>query len=253
MTAAVMPVNAVPPVDRHEAAVLAATENDRFLALVRSLNEDEWTNPTDCTEWDVRALATHVLGAMEGHVRYHVFVHQILAGNKAAGDRPAVDGMTEVQVAERLHLTPRQIVEQMTLLAPKAARGRARVPAPLRRITSKVEWEGVMERWTLAFLLDVILTRDTWMHRVDVSRATGRALELTPEHDGRIVADVVAEWARRHGRPFTLHLEGPAGGTFVGGDGGDGGETITMDAVEFCRTVSGREQGKGLLAQAVPF
>jgi len=36
---------------------------------------------------------------------------------------------------------------------------------------------------------------------------------LTPDHDARIVADVVAEWAGRHGRPFTLHLTGPAGGS----------------------------------------
>ena len=39
----------------------------------------------------------------------------------------------------------------------------------------------------------MILTRDTWMHRVDISRATGRDLVLTAEHDGRIVADVVDE------------------------------------------------------------
>ncbi|MDX1382582.1 MAG: hypothetical protein R3190_03005, partial [Thermoanaerobaculia bacterium] len=45
-------------------------------------------------------------------------------------------------------------------------------------------------------LFDTILTRDTWMHRTDLAEATGRPLELTADHDGRIVADVVAEWAR---------------------------------------------------------
>ena len=73
---------------------------------------------------------------------------------------------------------------------------------------------------------------------------------MTPEHDGRIVADVVAEWARRHGRPFTLELEGPAGGTF---QHGDGGERTTLDAVEFCRILSGRAVGTGLLSTEVPF
>jgi len=102
----------------------------------------------------------------------------------------------------------------------------------------------------VGYLFDVILTRDTCMHRVDLSRATERALELTPDHDGRIVADVVAEWARRHGRPFTLTLSGPAGGVFTQGTAG---EQITMDAVEFARTLSGRERGTGLLSQAVPF
>jgi hypothetical protein len=88
------------------------------------------------------------------------------------------------------------------------------------------------------------------MHRVDVARATGREMELTPEHDGRILADVVAEWARRHAAPFTLTLTGPAGGTYVAGDNG---EHITIDAIEFSRTLSGRATGAGLLTHQVPF
>jgi hypothetical protein len=88
------------------------------------------------------------------------------------------------------------------------------------------------------------------MHRVDITRATGREMVLTADHDGRLVADVVAEWARRHGQPFTLHLTGPAGGVFTQGTGGD---ELTLDAVEFCRTLSGRANGAGLLTQEVPF
>jgi hypothetical protein len=88
------------------------------------------------------------------------------------------------------------------------------------------------------------------MHRVDITRATGRELVLTAEHDGRIVADAVAEWARRHGQPFTLELTGPAGGTFTRGSDG---EAITLDAVELCRIFSGRATGSGLLTQEVPF
>jgi hypothetical protein len=133
--------------------------------------------------------------------------------------------------------------------APRALAGRRRTPAFMRAvpITPGPPFEG---RWKLGYLLDTIYTRDTWMHRVDIARATGAELVLTPEHDGRIVADVVAEWARRHGRPFTLHLEGPAGGSFTTGTGG---EQISIDAVEFCRMLSGRATGGGLLTQEVPF
>ena len=88
------------------------------------------------------------------------------------------------------------------------------------------------------------------MHRVDIARATGRDLLLTPDHDGRIVADVVAEWARVHGQPYRLTLTGPAGGTW---SAGAGGEEITLDAIEFCRILSGRAPGTGLLAHEVPF
>ena len=52
------------------------------------------------------------------------------------------------------------------------------------------------------------------MHRLDIARATGHAPVLTADHDGVIVADVVAEWARRHGRPYRLELTGPAGGVW---------------------------------------
>lgn len=93
------------------------------------------------------------------------------------------------------------------------------------------------------------------MHRLDLARATGQALLLTPDHDGVIVADVVQEWARRHGQPFRLALTGPAGGTWASGDGG---EEIEMDAADFCRVLSGRpspagDAPTGLLGVNVPF
>jgi hypothetical protein len=104
--------------------------------------------------------------------------------------------------------------------------------------------------WTFGYLLDVIQTRDPWLHRVDICRATGRELVLTAEHDGRLVADVVADWAARHGEPFDLILTGPAGGRFVVGTGGP---VIEIDAIEFCRVLSGRAPGTGLLATPVVF
>ena len=73
---------------------------------------------------------------------------------------------------------------------------------------------------------------------------------LSADHDGRLVADVVADWARRHRQPFTLTLGGPAGDRF---SAGDGGPDLDLDAIEFCRIVSGRAAGAGLLAISVPF
>jgi hypothetical protein len=102
----------------------------------------------------------------------------------------------------------------------------------------------------LGYLVDRIYTRDAWMHRIDIARATDRPVLLTADHDGRLVADVVSEWAAEHGRPFRLTLTGPAGGAWSAGP--DGAE-LTVDAVEFCRTVSGRAEGRGLLSYAVPF
>jgi hypothetical protein len=106
------------------------------------------------------------------------------------------------------------------------------------------------EWWALGFLIDIVLTRDVWMHRADISRATGKPMLLTADHDGVLVADVVKEWASRHQQDFRLRLSGPAGGAW---SRGSGGESIELDAVEFCRILSGRGTATGLLSVEVPF
>jgi hypothetical protein len=106
------------------------------------------------------------------------------------------------------------------------------------------------ETWTLGYLVDVILTRDTFMHRCDIAAATGRPMELSADHDGVLVADIAAEWAARHGQPCTLALTGPAGGAWAWGDDGP---SYRLDAIDFCRILSGRGTGEDLLATRVPF
>jgi uncharacterized protein (TIGR03083 family) len=245
-------VEDVPPIDRAEAATLATQENDRTVELLASLGPDDWSRPTDCTGWTVRDLAGHLVGAMEGFSSYGRLVRMLArSGREARGGVSFVDAMTAIQVRDRASSSTDELVARARAAAPASARFRTRFPAALRKATTKQELlDGTTERWTLAYLLDTILTRDTWMHRVDLCRAIDRPVELTAEHDGRIVADVVAEWARRHGRPFTLDLDGPAGGTYVQGEGGD---HLRLDAVELCRTLSGRAPGDGLLTQEVPF
>ncbi len=243
-------IEQIPPLQRPETITLAAAENDRVLELLNSLDEPDWSKPTDCSAWDVRALAAHVLGGMEAFATFPEFVHQMRAGGKAAGDGPFIDGMTAVQVNERAALTRSQLLDRLADVGPRAARRRARFPALMRRMPMKQVVAGVEETWKMGYLLDIVLTRDTWMHRVDLARATGHPMVLTPEHDGRIIAEVVAEWARRHARSFELHLQGPAGGTYVAGRDG---EEIEIDAVEFCRILAHRATGVGLLAHEVPF
>lgn len=247
-------ITEIPSYQRDEAARLAAAEYARMLDALRSLRPDDWSRPTDCAAWDVRALAGHVLGGTELVCTVRQFVHQLRAGTRAAGTRPVVDGMTEVQVREREGLRTDDLITRFAAAGPRAARARARLPRPLRALPMTARVGDKDEKWRLGYLFDVILTRDTWMHRVDLSRASGGEMALTTEHDGRIVADVVREWAQRHGRTFTLELTGPAGGTYASVPPGAEADRITVDAVEFCRMLSGRGAvGAGLLAQPVPF
>jgi hypothetical protein len=91
------------------------------------------------------------------------------------------------------------------------------------------------------------------MHRIDAGIAVGKSTELSSDHDGRIVADVVAEWSARHGQRFVLELDGVAGGAYACAAESDGADRISMDAVEFCRTLAGRLSATGLLTTVVPF
>lgn len=234
--------------DRPAARRLAATEYDRFAALLRTLGPADWTRTTDCPGWDVRAMAGHVLGMAEMVATARAFLTQNAAAARAGR---GIDALTAHQVRTRAHLRPDELVERFAAVAPRAARGRQRLAAVLGRLPMPEQQVvgGRRESWRFGFLFDVILTRDTWMHRVDISRATGRDLVLTAEHDGRLVADVVAEWASRHGQPYRLRLTGPAGGTWSAGAGPE----LDLDAVEFCRVLSGRGCAPGLLGEQVPF
>jgi uncharacterized protein (TIGR03083 family) len=250
MMTMVTPADTIPPLKRPETIELAAAENRRVLELLVSLEESDWSKPTDCSLWDVRALAAHVLGGMEAFASFPEFVHQMRAAGKAAGEVAFIDAMTAIQVSERAALTRSELLERIKDVAPRAARRRARFPGLMRRMPMKQEVAGVQETWKMGYLLDIVLTRDTWMHRIDLARATGHPMVLTPEHDGRLIAEVVAEWARRHGQPFRLHLHGPAGGSYAAGHDG---EEISLDAVEFCRVLAHRATGTGLLTYEVPF
>jgi len=251
MTMTVTDVGAIPAIGHAEAMELADAESRRLLDVVDQLTDELWSRSTDCDGWDVKALLSHVLGHMEGNARVREFVRLFRHATRAAkrNGSAMIDEMTALQVRERAQLTPAELARRLHEVAPAAVRGRRRTPGLVRALPFK-PGEPFGGTWKMGYLIDVIMGRDYWMHRVDVTRATELELVLTPEHDGRIVADIVAEWARTHGQPFDLVLDGPAGGRYRHGTAG---EQLELDAVDFCRILSGRDTGPGLLSQEVPF
>jgi len=250
-------VTTIESIDHHEAMALQATELERAIALLHTLDPEQWSTQTNCPDWDVRRMWLHVLGACEAGASMRENMHQMRLGRKRRKDLGVSleAGLSGIQVAEREDLSPDELVERLERIAPATVKGRTRTPRPMRAMKIGID-APVVEKWTLGYLIDIIYLRDAWMHRVDTASATGGELVLTAEHDGRIIAEVVAEWARRHGQPFTLELTGVAGGAFTagGGAGGNGGgEAIVIDAVEFCSVLAGRGEATGLLATIVPF
>jgi uncharacterized protein (TIGR03083 family) len=237
-------------IKRSEARVLAEEEFVRFADLVASLTPDEWARPTDCTAWDVRKIALHVLGSGDAQASVREFAHQLRRGrplNKEIDSHHWVDGLNELQIRERDHLSNDELVAQLRAVGPKAVRGRWRTPPPARYLPLPF---GPPIGWApLKYLLDVGFTRDVWAHRIDIHAAIDRPRHLSADHDGRLVADIVAEWASIHGRPFELVLDGPAGAKFTQGLDG---ERVEIDALDFIRTLSGRLPGTGLLSHPLP-
>jgi len=245
------PVDAIPPLEHDEAMGLAEAELTRVLALVDDLRAGEWERPTDCTGWTVRDVLGHLLGMMELQADPEERGRQIKTAAELAhrSGELRLTEMTALQVREHADLSTDGLRRALHETGVRGLAARRALPAELRGAPydSELPGEGM---WTIGYLFDVIHTRDPWLHRVDICRATGRDLLLTAAHDGRIVANVVADWAPRHGRPFVLELTGPAGATFVTGTDG---EHLRVDAIEFCRTLSGRETGTGILTTPVTF
>ncbi|HEX6249200.1 MAG TPA: maleylpyruvate isomerase family mycothiol-dependent enzyme, partial [Nocardioidaceae bacterium] len=227
-----------PITHRTDAADVATRAYDDLIALLETLQDDDWRTPTECPAWNVSDMVGHVIGNAESAASKREMLRQNLYGLRHARehDGNAMDAYNALQVEEHAALTPAERVAALRTLTAAAVRGRMRTPVFLRAVSASVKSngsmvEGMPNKANFGHLMDVIYTRDVFMHRIDISRAVGR--EPSPgEYDRRIVEDAVGEWARRHQQPVEVVLTGPAGGKFAQGSGGP---RIEMDALEFCR------------------
>jgi len=242
---------------RTDARELATAAYEQLFLLLESLDADDWVAQTDCPSWNVADMVGHLIGAGRGYSSLRAFTRQQMHGlrhHKEFGGN-AMDAYNALQVSEQAHLTPQQRVDALKREAPKAVAGRMRLAPILRLVNAPVDQSGstapgMPVKENGGHLFEVVLTRDVWLHTVDIARAVGREPDVSAPFNTRIIEDVVAEWAKRHGQPFELLLTGPAGGSYTQGAGG---EPLSMDAVEFARMLSGRTTGASLLATRVLF
>ncbi len=238
-TTAVPRIAAGPEADALARAVYSALLDD-----LAGLTVDDWYRPTECTGWSVHDMVAHLVGAAQGHASLPVFVRQYAWGMRHRKDfgGSSLDAMNQRQIDGLREHSDVELLRLLVDLAPKAVTGRARRArvlgrAPIRLDEAGSWYEGMPTSTTMAELCAVVLTRDVWAHRLDIARAIGTAPSMEPTVDGRIVADIVTDWAVRHGRPFTLTLTGVAGGAFRAGEAGP---DLTLDALDFARLMAGR-------------
>jgi uncharacterized protein (TIGR03083 family) len=250
-TSTAIDVTTIERITHDEAMAITAVENRKFAAQLRSLDADDWTKPTSCDLWDVRAMAAHVVGAAAAQISPREFFRQVRAGKpvvKEIGAQYWWDGMNEIQVRERAELTTDELIAEWVSNAERALAARTKMPRLITRLPL-LNLPAPVGRQPLAYLFDIGFTRDVWAHRMDIAVATGHRMDLDDEHDGRIVADIVAEWAATHGEPFVLGLTGRACGTYTAGDGG---EAIRIDTLDFLTILAERSEGTGVLRNTLP-
>ena len=214
---------------------LAERQFDELIALLRRLDVSDWDKPTDCERWKVRDIVAHVLGWAQALLSPSEMWRQSRQTRRIRAELGVkLDAQNEAQVRSRRGLAPAELLEALDVAGRRFLRLRRAGAFVGRAVPLVVHPVGLTNA---GFLLGQIFTRDHFMHRIDIARATGKEIVLDDD-DGALVADVVRHWTRNSKADTRLVLEGPAGGDFLCGLGDVA--VIRGDAVEFCRLLAGR-------------
>lgn len=232
----------IPAVAHAEAGDLSRTEFGRVLALLESLEGDDWQQPTYCTEWNVRDMVAHLAGAMTGSTSLREFMRQNVTHPYVKAAANSVDGTNRLQIEERANKTTAEIIAEFRQNGPIAIKNRQKLPWLVRQLPIP----GV---GNFGYLMDIIYPRDEWMHRYDICAATGKNMVITPEHDGRILNLVLLDIAnklkkRLAGRTIMLQITGALSGTYQFGQKAEPDCTLTIDLYDFHLRASERISAK---------
>lgn len=246
---------AVASLQRGEVIPLAREELKRFLALLETLSTDDWQQPTECSLWNVHDIVAHQASHVLALTRPREFLDQFFPLNFRDYTRKgmnSLDAANQRQVDLRSSWTPAQLIGEMREHSEASFAGRQRFPFLLRSM--RVRTPGYDGLLSIGELIDSIFTRDMWMHRLDICRATGRDMLQTAEHDGRITALVVRDLdaalkRKLGGRAVVYSLTGASGGEWVLGGSQPPEAEIRLDALDFHRVASGRISGQQALEQ----
>ena len=244
MNAAISPstlakAESIPHTNADEAHRLLITALSRFMTLIESLHVDDWSKPTACTAWNVHDMVAHQAGGYVSGTSYKEMIRQYTSKPKP-GQLPE-DAINDLQVGERTNKTPAELIAELKQVGEVAARNWAYGFNAIKWVATPHPVGGFM---SIRYLMWVTHSRDTWMHRLDICRATNRPFEQTRDHDGRIVELVVRDVAvklrkRLNGKAITLTLTGVSGGEWQIGNG-EAVSGLVMDALDFNIFVSGR-------------
>jgi uncharacterized protein (TIGR03083 family) len=158
------------------------------------------------------------------------------------------DGINDLQLAERSGKLPKELTAELSRVGPVAVKKWAYQ----FRFAKLFGLPHPVPGWlSMRHLMWVIHSRDTWMHRLDICRATNRKFEQTVGHDTRIAELVMLDVARSPSRQghsaVIIDLSGVSGGVWKIGSG-EASSTVKMDVLDFNIYASGRTSYEQALA-----
>ena len=229
---------------------------DDVLVLLRDLDPEDWSRPTDLDGWDVRAVAAH-LAHLESELA-GMPQEQVVVPDDLPHVRSLMGAYTEAGILARRDREPAEVIDELSAAADARAKELAELApddgagAPPRTPGGVGwDWETLLGNRPL----------DVAMHEQDVRRAVGRPGNL----DSAAVAHCVTRltpgmafvWGKKAqaapGQTLRLVVTGPTSAdlAFAVGDDGraraveapaDPTVTLTMDTETFLVLAGGRRR-----------
>lgn len=226
----------IPRPDRAEVARVGTAEMAAFDTLLGELAPDEWLRPT-ASGWTVHEMVAHVIGQQAESARPWTITGKLRQARRRFPEMSSLDAHNALQIAEFGPLPSAELQGRLVTLGAKAVRSRRRTPSLIRRqSTLRYFPEEPLVEPNLGYVIDVLSNRDTWMHRVEIARATGRAF-TAGGHDHEVVAQIVRDLAAGWAGPsITLNL---GAGRWILGDG-DPVANVRAEMLDYLWLLSGR-------------
>ena len=118
-------VGAIRRIERPECTALALLEFHRIGELLGTLDEADWSRPTDCPDWDVRAVAGHILGMAQTFSSLRQFLSYMPTAARTRHGRDLTDSLTALQVERTAGLDRSTLISDIGVVGAAAARWRA--------------------------------------------------------------------------------------------------------------------------------
>jgi len=182
----------------------------------------------------------HLAGSVTGSTSFAEFKRQNIQNPYLKED--PINGVNRLQVEERADKATAELVDEFRQNGQLAVNKRQKLPLPIRKIHLPM---GELGLASFEYLMDVIYPRDQWMHRYDICTATGKEMVMTQEHDGRIVALILLDIAKKlkkrlAQRTIVLQLTGAVPLTSQFGRQALPDCTVSIDFFDFNLRASGR-------------